>query len=128
MTTKILVDACGWVGIIDSGINIDMELSKLFGNYELILIEQVKEELIELEKTLPKSKRLMLNLLEQKSTDIKTQYAHTKHTDDILLEYAKANNTPILSVDTALKKRFFEHGLLVIEIVKNKYLRVIEDV
>ena len=74
MTTKILVDACGWVGIIDSGINIDMELSKLFGNYELILIEQVKEELIELEKTLPKSKRLMLNLLEQKSTDIKTQY------------------------------------------------------
>ena len=128
MTTKILVDACGWVGIIDSGINIDMELSKLFGNYELILIEQVKEELIELEKTLPKSKRLMLNLLEQKSTDIKSQYTHTNHTDDILLEYAKANNTPILSVDTGLKKRFFENSLLVIEIVKNKYLRVIENV
>lgn len=128
MATKILVDACGWVGIIESGINIDLELTKLFGNYELLLIEQVKEELIELEESLPKSKRLMLDLLEQKSTNIVTEHTKTIHTDDILLEYAKINDTPILSVDTALKKRFFENGLVVIEIVKNKYLRIIEGV
>ena len=28
MSQSIIVDACGWVAVIDSGINIDLELEK----------------------------------------------------------------------------------------------------
>ena len=36
MTQRIIIDACGWVAIIDAGINFEIELEHLFGNFELI--------------------------------------------------------------------------------------------
>ena len=44
---KILLDTCGWVAIVDSGIHLDLELSKLVGNFELMLIESVNDEIKE---------------------------------------------------------------------------------
>ena len=55
MTQKIIVDSCGWVAIIDSGINFELELERMFGNYELILLDSV---LIELEALEIESKRI----------------------------------------------------------------------
>ena len=41
MTQQIIVDSCGWVAIIDSKINFESELERLFGNFTLILTESV---------------------------------------------------------------------------------------
>ena len=58
MSQSIIVDACGWVAVIDSGINIDLELEKIFGSFELILLESVLEDLNEIEIDRPKRKTL----------------------------------------------------------------------
>ena len=48
MTQQIIVDSCGWVAIIDSKINFESELERLFGNFTLILTESVNIELTNL--------------------------------------------------------------------------------
>jgi rRNA-processing protein FCF1 len=42
---QILIDACGWVAIIDSGMNIDSELSRVYGPAQMLLLDSVREEL-----------------------------------------------------------------------------------
>ena len=44
MSQQIIVDSCGWVAIIDSKINFESELERLFGNFTLILTESVNIE------------------------------------------------------------------------------------
>ena len=44
MSQCIIIDACGWVAVIDSGINIDIELEKIFGSFQLILLDSVLDE------------------------------------------------------------------------------------
>ena len=38
---KILIDACGWVAVIDSGMNFDSEISRLLGRPEVLLLPKV---------------------------------------------------------------------------------------
>ena len=49
MSQSIIVDACGWVAVIDSGMNFDIELKQTIGNFELILLDSVLDELKEIE-------------------------------------------------------------------------------
>ena len=35
---KILVDSCGWIAIIDAGINIDHAITNMLGKYQFIVI------------------------------------------------------------------------------------------
>jgi hypothetical protein len=37
MSQSIIIDACGWVAIIDSGMNLDLELERTIGTFDLIL-------------------------------------------------------------------------------------------
>ena len=49
MTQRIIIDACGWVAIIDAGINFEIELEHLFGKFELITLPEITHELEKLQ-------------------------------------------------------------------------------
>ena len=124
MTQKIIVDSCGWVAIIDSGINFESELERMFGNYELILLDSVLIELEALEIERPRRKSLLLELLKQKSVSMDS--FENSHTDDYIFELSIQHSYAVLTIDKALKKRLYQSGRSVIEVAKNNHLRLIE--
>ena len=46
----VLVDACGWVSLVDAGLNLDIALEGVIGKADLLLPVPVKEELEALEE------------------------------------------------------------------------------
>ena len=124
MTQKIIVDSCGWVAIIDSGINFESELERMFGNYELILLDSVLIELEVLEIERPRRKSLLLDLLKQKSVSMDS--FENSHTDDYIFELSIQHSYAVLTIDKALKKRLYQSGRSVVEVAKNNHLRLIE--
>ena len=118
----VLIDACGWVALIDGSFNIDIALSKLIGPPQFILIDLILDELEELEASRPRGKKLMLDLLLQRSSIIDHP---DMHPDDALIEVALESKIPILSVDANLKRRALEQGIGILEIVKGKNIRLV---
>ncbi len=118
----VLIDACGWVALIDGSFNIDLALSKIVGPPHFILIDLVLEELKEIDENRPRGKNLMLDLLLQRSTLVEH---NTMHTDDALLEIANEQKIPLLTVDANLKRRSLESGIGILEVVKGKNIRLI---
>ena len=126
MSQSIIIDACGWVAIIDSGMNFDIELKQTIGNFELILLDSVLDELKEIENNRPKRKSLLIPMLESKS-DLSDSEIESNHTDDQIFELAKRESFSVLTVDKELKKRLFESSIKVIEVSKNNHFKVIEN-
>ena len=126
MAQPIIIDACGWVAIIDSGMNYELELEKIYGNHRLILFDKVLEEIKLLENIRPKSKSLLLSLLTSKSQSIDNFPINSTHTDDIIFCYATEKSIPVITVDKNLKKRLYESGVDVIEVAKKTHLKLIE--
>ena len=118
----VLIDACGWVALIDGAFNIDASLSQLVGSPHFILIDLVLDELETIEASRPRGKRLMLDLLLQRSTMVDSNPIHT---DDVLLQIAIERDIPILTVDADLKCRSIAVGVGILEIVKGKNIRFI---
>ena len=118
----VLIDACGWVALIDGAFNIDASLSQLVGPPHFILIDLVLDELETIEASRPRGKRLMLDLLLQRSTMVDSNPIHT---DDVLLQIAIERDIPILTVDADLKCRSIDAGVGILEIVKGKNIRFI---
>lgn len=118
----VLIDACGWVALIDAGLNIDSALSSIIGPPHFILLPSVLEELTEIQEKRNLRKTLMLELLLQRSTLIEEGSGHT---DDLLLKHAQKNGLPLLTVDANLKRRCFESSVDVIEVMNRKKLRLI---
>jgi len=125
MSQSIIVDACGWVAVIDSGINIDLELEKIFGTFELILLKSVLNELKEIENDRPKRKTLLIPMLESKSKLIENN--EFTHTDDKIYSISEQFEHAVLTVDKELKKRLYKSSIKVIEVNKNNHLNVIEN-
>ena len=118
----MLIDACGWVALVDGGFNIDLALSQIIGPPHFILIDLVLDELEEIDTNRPRNKNLMLTLLRQRSTMIEHP---AMHTDDALIELSRGQQLPILTVDASLKRRALEEGIGIVEIVKGKYIRLV---
>ena len=118
----VLIDACGWVALIDGEFNIDTALSQIVGPPHFILLDLVLEELGQIESERPRGKKLMLDLLLQRSTRIEHP---TMHTDNALLEVASSLNIPILTVDSHLKRQSFENGIGIIEVLQGKNIRLV---
>ncbi|MCS5535438.1 MAG: hypothetical protein NZ802_06250, partial [Candidatus Poseidoniales archaeon] len=57
----VLVDACGWVAVVDARINIDLDLEPQIGPVELKVTEAVLDELNHLAER--ESRALLLDLL-----------------------------------------------------------------
>ena len=123
---QILIDACGWVAIIDSGMNIDSELSRVYGPAQMLLLDSVREELENLNEQRPRSKNLLLSLLEQKSQPVQPLTDDSAHPDDQLFELAVEHSLPVLTVDVDLKRRFYEQGLPILEVSKKQRLELVE--
>lgn len=126
MTQQIIIDACGWVAIIDAGINFEIELEHLFGNFELITLPEVTGELENLNLNRARKNSLLLELLAKKSTQIDYFSNDLRHTDDIIYDLAVNRKLAVLTVDKDLKMRLFKSGIDVIEVVQNNHLNLIE--
>ena len=119
--TGVLVDACGWVAVVDARINIDLELESQIGPVELKVTEAVLDELNHLAER--EAQPLLLELLHDRSEIVTGE---GEHTDDELLNLATTNSWPVLTVDKALKARLHEANASVIEVHGSKTLRLIE--
>ena len=125
MSQCIIIDACGWVAVIDSGINIDIELEKIFGSFQLILLDSVLDELKEIEKERTKRKTLLISMLENKSNKIDNEVF--THTDDQIFSISEQLGYAVLTVDKELKKRLYRSSIKVIEVNKNNHLKILEN-
>ncbi|MAP60011.1 MAG: hypothetical protein CL978_07260 [Euryarchaeota archaeon] len=125
MSQCIIIDACGWVAVVDSGINIDIELEKIFGSFQLILLDSVLDELKEIEKERTKRKTLLISMLENKSNKIDSE--EFTHTDDQIFSISEQLGYAVLTVDKELKKRLYQSSIKVIEVNKNNHLKILEN-
>ena len=117
---NLLIDACGWAAVVDSGMNIDLEINRTIGPSDWILPNQVK---LELEKMGEQRTNLLLDLLFSRAEVIESNH---KHTDDALLILAKETGSRVLTVDKELKRRLIAEGCGYLEVVKDCSLRLIE--
>ena len=117
----VLVDACGWVAVVDARINIDLALESQVGPVELKVTESVLAELELLSER--ESRNLLLDLLVERSEVVSGE---GNHTDDELLNLAMNEGWPVLTVDRTLKARLHDANASVIEVHGSKALRLIE--
>ncbi len=124
MTQQIIVDSCGWVAVIDANINFELELERMFGTFDLILLDSVDNELQNLDLDRPRRKSLLLDMLRNKSTFVSSNFS--SHTDDYIFDLASKGSYSVLTIDKFLKKRLYQNGISVIEVAKSSHLRLIE--
>lgn len=119
---KVLVDACGWVAIIEAGLNIDHAMSEVVGNFEPVLLKKVLRELERLQSysTTP----LLLDLLESRS-EIISGPEEANHPDDQLVIVSSDEKWPVLTIDKRLKQRLIEMGCEYIEVMGGQNLRLV---
>ena len=119
--TGVLVDACGWVAVVDARINIDLALESQVGPVEIKVTKSVLGELNRLAER--ESRNILLDLLEERADVVSGE---GEHTDDELLNLAKTQGWPVLTVDKALKARLHNENASVIEVLSSNALRLIE--
>jgi rRNA-processing protein FCF1 len=128
---RVLIDACGWVACVDAKLNVERELETLLGPCEWMLLPSVHRELQRLQGQRPRSKSLLLALLEAKSTphvpDATGGEEAASHTDDEIFACAQAHGWVTLTVDSGLKRRLYEANLTVVEVRKNQHLYVLDS-
>ena len=115
---KVLIDACGWVTVIEAGINIDQGLLDCAGTKQLAIVPNVISELESLN-----DRKLMVPMLNSKAEMIIPSKDSGNHTDDQLLAISLERKWPILTVDTELKKRLSESNIAWIEVSGRSHLR-----
>ena len=115
---RVLVDACGWVAVIEAGINIDQALLDCSGTKQLAIVPNVITELNALD-----DRKLLVSMLISKAETITPPPGSGNHTDDQLLAIAIENKWPILTVDTELKRRLSQSNIAWIEVSGKSRLR-----
>jgi len=122
---NIIVDSCAWKAITMSSVNIDIELTKVFGNYSLITCQKVEFELEDIVDIKFADKKLMMQLFYRKVSVIEFE-TNSEHTDDQLLQLAQENEGILFTVDKKLKERGMKNKIPLLEIVQSNHLRLIE--
>ena len=126
----ILVDACGWVALVDGGIHLERALDPLFGRWTLVVLPSVEAELTRLAEA--RSAPLLLELLATRRDRALEAAAEAAvdaaaaHTDARLAAAAAAERWPVLTVDRALKRRLQTAGSSWIEPTRDRRLRLVE--
>ena len=62
--SSVLIDACGWVALVDARLNLDVAMASVAGSPRLLVLDSVNAELQKLSQT---RGGLLLDLLEQRS-------------------------------------------------------------
>ncbi|MFL2978369.1 MAG: hypothetical protein ACJZ59_04870 [Candidatus Thalassarchaeaceae archaeon] len=117
---NLLIDACGWVAVVDARINIDLEIERTIGPAKWILPTQAKEEVERLAKG---RNDLLLDLLTTRASIIDGEEGYT---DDVLVHLAQRLDAPVLTVDKALKRRLTAAGCAYLEVVRDRSLRLVD--
>ena len=116
----VLVDACGWVSLVDAGLNLDISLNETVGEVELKITESVRRELDSLAGS---RGGLLLDLLYSRAEVVKSDEGHT---DTNLVEISIETGWPVLTVDRGLKRKLVERGCSFIEVTSGPSLRLVE--
>ncbi len=116
----VLVDACGWVSLVDAGLNLDISLNETVGEAELKITDSVRKELESLSSS---RSGLLLDLLYSRAELVKSDEGHT---DKSLLEISVKTGWPVLTVDRGLKRKLVERGCSFIEVTSGPSLRLVE--
>ena len=119
--TSILIDACGWVAVVEARINIDLALEQQLGPIEIKITQSVMDEIEHL--AAQESRNLLLGLLGERAELVSGE---GEHTDDELLYLTTNHHWPVLTVDKNLKNRLHNANASVIEVHGSKVLRYIE--
>ena len=115
----VLVDACGWVSLVDAGLNMDISLNETVGEAELKITESVRRELDSLSDS---RGGLLLDLLYSRAEVVKSDEGHT---DTNLVEISIETGWPVLTVDRGLKRKLVERGCSFIEVTSGPSLRLV---
>ena len=118
----VLVDACGWVALIEARLNLDASMKDVVGVAELKLLECVDKELVSVSAN---RKGLLLELLRNRSEMI-PNVRGLSHPDEMLLSLSSQNGWPVLTVDRDLKRQLIEQGGSYIEVTSGRFLRMVE--
>ena len=116
----VLVDACGWVSLVDAGLNLDISLNETIGEAELKVTDSVRRELDSLAGS---RGGLLLDLLYSRAELVKSEEGHT---DTNLVEISIETGWPVLTVDRGLKRKLVERGCSFIEVTSGPSLRLVE--
>ena len=116
----VLVDACGWVSLVDAGLNLDISLNETIGGAELKVTDSVRRELDSLAGS---RGGLLLDLLYSRAEFVKSEEGHT---DTNLVEISVEMGWPVLTVDRGLKRKLLERGCSFIEVTSGPSLRLVE--
>ena len=116
----VLVDACGWVSLVDAGLNLDISLNNAIGEAELKITDSVRRELDSLAGS---RGGLLLDLLYSRAEFVKSEEGHT---DTNLIQMSIRTGWPVLTVDRGLKRKLVERGCSFIEVTSGPSLRLVE--
>jgi len=119
--SSVLIDACGWVALVDARLNLDVAMASVAGSPRLLLLDSVDAEL---QKLSQRRGGLLLDLLEQRSERM-SDIEGMKHTDDMLVELSVESSWPVLTVDRRLKERLVSAGGSYIEVTSGPSLRLV---
>ena len=119
---RVLIDACGWVAVVDGGIPIDHALAEQVGPVELAITAAGRAELERLQGE--RSATLLLDLLDSRAEVVQAPEG-VSHTDDQLIQLAAQLQCPVLTVDRELKRRLIAEGSQIIEVVGGSALRLV---
>ena len=116
----VLVDACGWVAMMDAGLNLDEAMKNVVGKADLLVLDSVQNEL---ELLSQRKKGLLLELLVNRSERV-PNIEGMSHPDEMLVQMSTANGWPVLTVDRQLKERLIGSGGSYIEVTSGRSLRL----
>ena len=116
----VLVDACGWVSLVDAGLNLDISLNETIGEAELKVTDSVRREL---DSLAGRRGGLLLDLLYSRAEFVKSKEGHT---DTSLVEISIEMGWPVLTVDRGRKRKLVERGCSFIEVTSGPSLRLVE--
>ena len=116
----VLVDACGWVSLVDAGLNLDISLNDAIGEAELKITDSVRRELDSLAGS---RGGLLLDLLYSRAELVRSEEGHT---DTNLIQMSIRTGWPVLTVDRGLKRKLVEKGCSFIEVTSGPSLRLVE--
>ncbi len=117
---SVLVDACGWVAMMDGGLNLDEAMKNVVGKADLIVLDSVQNEL---ELLSQRRKGLLLELLVNRSERV-PDIEGMSHPDEMLVQMSTANGWPVLTVDRQLKETLIGSGGSYIEVTSGRSLRL----
>ena len=118
---SVLVDACGWVAMMDAGLNLDEAMKNVVGKADLLVLDSVQNEL---ELLSQRRKGLLLELLVNRSDRV-PDIEGMSHPDEMLVQMSTANGWPVLTVDRQLKERLIVSGGSYIEVTSGRSLRLV---